>query len=598
MTVMIGLIIIGFASASQQTENHIKQAKVELDTLKGKVKNFTIIDLTDSQGDVTLDIDQSLTIDDLRGIKLDDGPPELGGMSAKYDPSQTDDYPPKQAPYVARDIAPFRFRYFNCEFNYGGWHNLAMMDYAVTHGFNILYPYVRKQEEMKNLPEGSGLLRWGGFVDWHKWLREHNIPDSRYDMLIGMNLMDEISESGVFKAGHISDYLMIDMEHGCLGADQLRKQEWYPKDLTGNEQSKFEEKYYDGYALTYIAPIRSARLAGWKNISLYGWEPFARRWYGLESINLDPETDWAWNAFGKKIYSEVDILNPSVYCFYWSQKNVAYTLANIDLNMKLAKSMPELKPMRPYYWTLMHGGGDGYRWWRELPLANEEVRAMIALGFFTGFDGFVTWNWSGTGNHHVPADLRKKDKDGKWVYSDVMVKDEFMCKAEDEQFPLRLFNRYDVLHIVDIDSETDMVRFQLVDKAHPDKNENVPVYIMAKNELAGHLRPKSEPVSAMIEGMALVKPFEYILRYGETKIDVSVQEQFGKSLPIIRRVRLGDTHIIATYDPVCVYGGKPRQIVLRNFDGKYGLTLRIPADSQTRIFVIRQQDSRENQSKY
>ena len=104
-----------------------------------------------------------------------------------------------------------------------------------------------------------------------------------------------------------------------------------------------------------------------------------------------------------------------------------------------------------------------------------------------------------------------------------------------------------------------------------------------------HLRVKSEPVAAMIEGMALVKPLEYTLRHGEVKIDISARRQFKQTLPIVRRVKHGPVHIVMTYDPQVVHGGKPREIVLTNFDNRPGLTLRLPADQQTRIFVLREQ---------
>lgn len=97
---------------------------------------------------------------------------------------------------------------------------------------------------------------------------------------------------------------------------------------------------------------------------------------------------------------------------------------------------------------------------------------------------------------------------------------------------------------------------------------------------------KSEPVAAMIEGMALVKPFEYLLHHGEVKIDVSAHEQFARTLPIVRRVTLGGIHVLITYDPMIVHGGEPRPIVLENFDGHEGLTLTLPADSETRVFAL------------
>ena len=111
---------------------------------------------------------------------------------------------------------------------------------------------------------------------------------------------------------------------------------------------------------------------------------------------------------------------------------------------------------------------------------------------------------------------------------------------------------------------------------------------MPIEELKAHLRLKSEPVAAMIEGMALVKPLEFLLRYGEVKIDVSAREQFKKTLPIVRRVKLANVHVLITYDPQVVYGGDAREIVLENFDGHQGLTLKLSADSETRIFILKE----------
>jgi len=56
----------------------------------------------------------------------------------------------------------------------------------------------------------------------------------------------------------------------------------------------------------------------------------------------------------------------------------------------------------------------------------------------------------------------------------------------------------------------------------------------------------------------------------------------------VRRVKLGKTHVLATYDPLCVHGGEPRQIALQDFAGQKGLTVKLPADAQTRIFVLKE----------
>ena len=297
---------------------------------------------------------------------------------------------------------------------------------------------------------------------------------------------------------------MLDMEHGLLPPAKLREQAWYPREAGPAEKEAFERRYYEGYTLTYIVPVEVARRAGSRNLSVYGWQPFARTWFGLEKAEVDPATDWAWNTFGKWIYAAVDILNPSVYCFYWSPQNVAYTLANIDLNRKLVESMPVRKPIRPYYWTLLHGGGGGKRWWANQPMPDEDARAMTALGFFTGFDGFDTWNWSGTGNHHRPPPLERD--------ADVMVKEAFECRPEGvgADAPGTRFARYDILRV--LSDAHGQVRFQRVDKAARDAGlgeESRSSWL--RKALAWRLRPASEVVAAVTRDGAGEAP-EYHLR--------------------------------------------------------------------------------------
>jgi hypothetical protein len=575
-------------------------AEAELRVLSAKVPAFQVVNLPSSSGTVVLGSDQSLTVWQLRGVDLDEEPPLLGKPAIPYDRRMTDGYPPGKAPYVARGIKPFRFKYFNCEFNYGGWHNSAMADYAAAHGFNIIYPYVRTVDQGTHLPAGTRWLTWGGFINWHKWFGEHGLPDGRYDLLLDKDLVQIHLRDSKFtrptrpaELKQCGDYLMIDMEHPVLQPDRLRQQSWYPARASAADRESFEKRYYDGYAQTYISAVAAARKQGWRNISLYGWAPYGRTWGGLEKPDVDAGTNHAWNAFGRQIYEVVDIVNNSVYCFYWSPSNVAYTLANIDSNMALVNSMATKKRVRPYYWTLLHGGGGGWRWWKGQPLANEEKRAMIAMAFFTGIDGFDTWNWSGTGNHHVPPPLTKgkTDKDYFTSGADAMLKNDLELLPENAPAGSQReqLKRYDVVHVIGLDETDDVVRFQKI--RHGAQNHGItddqPLFAMPIEELKRHLRVKSEPVAAMIEGMALVKPFEYILRHGEVKIDVPSRRQFKQGLPVVRRVKLGPIHILITYDPKVVYGGAPREIVLTDFDGRQGLTLRLLADGQTRIFVLR-----------
>ena len=546
----------------------------ELARVASRVKGFHVVDLP-AAGEVTLSPTDSVTIEDLRGVTLDDDPPVSGEPAAAWDPRMSDDCPPDARPYAPDGIAPFRLREFNCEFCYGGWHTWGMNQFAAEHGFGIVSTYNSAPADWAHLPAGTRFMRWGGFVGWRKWLPEHGIAEGRYDLLAGRDLVPELAAQDNMKLIEGYDSIMIDMEHGRLSPEKLREQDWYPADASAAERAAFEKRYYTGYAQTYVAPVQALRRNGWRNISVYGWQPFGRTWFGLDKVQLDPATDFAWNAFGRAIYDAVDILNPSVYCFYWSPQNVAYTLANLDLNMKLVASAGERKPMRPYYWTLLHGGGGGDRWWAQQPITDEDVRAMTALCFFTGADGLVSWNWSGTGSH-----LTVKLEEGKYV----MLKDE--CPAGD--LTLR---RYDVIKVTGL-AEDGTVTFRRVDREKAREGWGLtdadPSYTIAREALLPHLRPKAAPVAAQIEGLALVKPFERLLRAGEPVVDVSAQEQYRDTLPIVRRISIEGYDIVATYDPLVVQGGEPRAIVLKDFAGCAGLTLTLPADDQLRIFALRE----------
>lgn len=558
------------------------EAEAELQRLEGKVDGFKVVEVT--PGDtVNLKADQALTIERLRGVELDPNPPELG-EAPQYDRRQTDTFAPGEAPYEAKDIKPFRFKYFNNEFNYGGWHNFKMTDYASTRGFNILYPYTRKPAEMAHLPDGTEWLKWGGFINWHKEMtKTFGADKGRYDQLIDNNALDKIMAMPKFKKLENYKWLMIDMEHGPLPPDKLKEQPWYKRGL--------EKKYYQGYAVTYIGPVRAAKKNGWPQVGIYGWQPVQRDWHGLRRGDLVEMHRWRWDNYGKDIYKEVDVIYNSVYNFYWTAQNVSYTLANIDANMQLVRESGKPKPVRPYYWTLLHGGGGGNRWYKNMPQANEEVRAMTALGFFTGFDGFDTWNWSGTGNHHSMPEFNPGRKKANYfgTFPYLMLKDEFAVTSADGK--ARTLKRYDVIHVNKINADG-TVTFQVVDKTDQRGNWGIrpdqPSYTTPGDQLHGHIRAQSDPVAGMIEGMALVKPVEYILRHGEVKIHVSAQQQWKDVLPIVRHVQLGKIHVLATYDPKVLFeGAKGRAVTVQNINGK-GLSVRLAADDQTRLYVLRE----------
>lgn len=566
IVVCLALALCGCVPAADRA-----QVEAELARAAELIEGFAITDLP-AAGEVTLSPASSVTIEDLRGVALDDDPPVSGEPTAEWDPRMADDCEADARPYAPEGIEPFRLREFNCEFSYGGWHTWTMNQFAAEHGFSIVSTYNSKPADWAHLPEGTRFMRWGGFINWHKWLPDHGIAEGRYDLLAGRDLVPELAAEEKMQLLEGYDSIMIDLEHGRLSPEKLREQEWYPAGGSEADRAAFEKRYYDGWFQTYVAPHEALRRNGWRDISVYGWAPFARKWHGLADAPADPATDWAWNAFGKPIHASVDILNPSVYCFYWSPQNVAYTLANIDLNLQMAAADP--KPTRPYYWTLLHGGGGGGRWWQNQPLPDEDARAMTTLCFFTGCDGLVSWNWSGTGSHQIV----KLEADAY-----VMLRDE--CAVGE-----LVLRRYDVIKIAEV-AEDGTVSFQCVD---PDAGvtgiaDGAPMHTIARDELLPHLRAKAEPVAAQIEGLALVKLFEGSLRQGEPAVDVSAQEQFRDTLPVVRRVAVEGHHIVATYDPLVIHGGEPREIVLEDFAGHAGLTLTLPADDQVRIFVLRDQ---------
>lgn len=575
----------GLLSLAQQT-----QVRDEVRRFCAKVKGFTAVDLPAS-GKVVLSRKNSLTIDMLRGVAIDDNPPVRKPSESPPDNGKADDSNPSQGLHVAPGIEPFRFRFFNNEFNIGGRPMMAAQNYASDHGFNIIQ--FRAGSYQGIVPPNTKRMNWGPALSYKKLFEEHNIPEGRYDLLAGLDLeacalQEFIKPDRDLKPIKINapdrvplDQYMIDIEEGVRSPDNLRNEAWYPLKGSPSERAAFEKKYYDGYAQIHLGPIRALRKLGYKNLSLYGWQPHHGSWFVPRKTVPDSKNDWAWNAYGKQIYAEMDILNPSVYVPYWAAHHVAGTLLIIENQFKMIAQERVAKPIRPYYWHLLNSGGGGWRWWGGLPLTMEEARAMATMGFFTGFDGVDLWGGSNT-NEDIPRIDPKSDPDCE-------VGRRFEWKAEGAATPT-VFLRYDAIHVTEMDANGN-VKFQKINKkasvSHsfgtgPDK----PFYLMPKNQLLPNLRAKNEPISAFIEGLALAKSFEYLLRHGDVKIDVPTVDQLEKALPVVRRVKLGQWHVLATYDQNWEDDPRPKEIELKNFDGHAGLTVVLPADAQTRIFLL------------
>ena len=550
----------------------------EVSEALSRFPHIKLISIKNRSGQVIVNKSDGLTSSDLVNVPLDDQPPRLK-RRLQYSVNEKNTARGIQEPYVAIGIQPFRLQYFNCEFNYGGRHNYPMQDYASTHGFNIIYPYRRSAAQKSVFPTGTRLSEWKGISKFRKkWFKDQDIPYGRYDQLDMSHFrIDDPTLRG--KKPNGVDFMMVDMEHQPpLSSERLRKTKWYPK----QNSSDFERRYYTNYARSLVSTLQAHRRQGFQHLGIYGWSPGQQLWTPM--LQNKPMPREAWDVYGKSIYRFVDVIHNSVYCPYFSPKNVAFVLANIEENLRRVNEMPVAKPVRPYFWPLISGGGGGDRWWREVPHLNEDQEAMTAMSFFLGIDGLVIWNWSGQTNHHIPS-FSTFASNGKPKRA-LMVSKAFRMKPDNGDSVT--FQRYDLLHVKDY--KNGVVSFQ---KIVPDQKDqkygilpNRPVFMANYEILKQYLRPRSEPISAVVKGLALIKPFEYMLKTGQPIIDFDSRRDLRQTRPLCRRVKNGSFHLVITYDPMTIRSGEERKIVLKNFAGKKGLHLEFPADQHPRIFVL------------
>lgn len=560
--------------------------------IKCRIPRFGVIDLPAEPGTFTLTPEQGLTVEDIRGVVLDDTPPRLGQRSTNFIAKlQNADTNP--APYAARGIAPFRFEHFDCEYHYDGRgpYNWPMYEYASTHGFSRLGSYLLKPSDWTHLSEGTEWVKVSGY-HWGGWFKKQGIEPNRWDRLaeaVGKGAAP-IPE-GHYKTDGQYAMIMIDEEFGgLLPLSELRQQPWYPSQTTVAEQRAFEDRYTLGYTLAYALPGEAAHRDGWARTGIYAWQTFRKSWYGLDPrISLDLSVPWA-RRFIDRIYDAYDILYIDGYCAEWSPGNVAYTLGAADEALAYARARGGAgnKPVRLYLSTVILNRPAVGPWLRIQPLPTEDLRAMFALQLFTGVDGLVQWNWAGRLNQHQPPSLKPpKSTRAAWENHVVQVGTPFRAQGADGTHA-REFTRYDFLRIVHAPTNHEDAAFAPVDPTVPMTNQidDAPLYRMPGDKLSARLRPTSEAVAAMVEGLALVKPFEAILAEGQPVIDVPARKQYEENLPIVRRVVCGHLHLIATYDPLTIHGHPPRSVTLHNIGHKH-TTLNLPADQQIRIFVIR-----------
>ena len=490
------------------------------------------------------------------------------------------------------------FHHFVNEFSYTGRHNWEMTDYALMY-FNAANYTGVAPRDFSEVPVSDSLsMRWNGF-SWNGWMTGHGFGADRFDLLPSRAQLSQIllNNNLPYEAdrGHYHAYFMVDLEDPAMAMDlnTLRAQTWYPPSILPD--LAFENRYYNGFVNTQLAAVDAAKAQGWPSVGLYGWMPFLGHWGNYATTTVNPATDWAWNRYGKYICRGLDVIYFTTYFFYWNEFNVAYALARTDFNFQMIADESVQKPLRPYISNLIYNPTPEYRWWNELPVRTEDFTARTAMNFFTGTDGLVFWGDSDVTNHHQVELAEREDYSVKSLFSAPV----YLTPIGTT--PLSSIERYEAIHVLDIDQMSSTVYFQVVQPDLPrpygiDLGWQVgsisvvpkyPIYRMGISNLKNHLRRKSEPVAALIEGLALVRPFEYTLKHGEVKIDVPSKIQFRDVLPIIRRVKLGDYHIVITYDPRWQTYPAGRNIQLEDFDGVENLELNFPADAKTRIFVLK-----------
>ena len=502
--------------------------------LAESVPGFHVVDLPRS-GAVGLEMVDSLTVDDLRGVALDPDPPAIGEPETPLPANLTDGYEPGTGPYVADDIAPFDFDAFTNEFRFWGNHNGEITAYARAHGYDVIESFGIPPDAWSHLPEDT---LWGGKIQftWDAWMREHELDVRRYNQLPPRDdLIRMLIDEGRVWGPGAKHVLMLDLEHPppldsaeALPANQFRSslqgQSWYPADAGEAERLAFEKAYYDGYVNTYLAMVEAARQMGWATVGIYTGnstlQAIAPTWWGLATATTDTDLmRWRWDAYNRELIEGVDVLLPSVYAPYWSRSHVAYALANTDLNVQELHERGVDTPILPYFWIQAKAGGGGWRWWNRLTLPDEDLRAMTALSFFTGIDGTVNWAWSATSNFSRTWWEIKP-------LATVQAGQTLDLRSEaPERWPDATAQRYDALYVSDVDDNNN-VRMQAIKTDLASRNYGIlpNIDLITQWRFDGDVEEalRSTPVQPA-GGSFEAGRFEDALRFdGDDAIDVSV----------------------------------------------------------------------------
>ncbi len=580
----------------------------ELESLPKLIPGFALVNINDKTRSRTLRLQDAYIVEDLRGVPIDPTPPVLSMPDPPY--TQNTDYfePLDQpfspaAPYVAREILPFDFDYLNVIASHTSGEYLRLRDYLSSSGFTV----VKDQDGQlpSHLPAATDSYSirgsyWDRLGNSPGHFERMGLPIGRYDLLNDIDPEDYIlPTTRQIYGAHTSTYLSIDQEESSmkLNLSALIAADFFPSAAPIDVQMKFVERYYRGIVLAHQWNIQGARESRDQSlgerrglIEIYGPAafPFQRTWFNLDNIDPNPRDDFAWNAYGSKIYEQLDVVVESLYPPYGQgdnpQRATAYALANLDFaerfiedaehNLRLGQ-----KPVNAYLAPVYHGGGGGERWWRNLVITRAEAISMITSVFFAGADIATLWGWGPYASMHQ-AQLNH----GNYA----VVKRSFPLSTysgrEEQEDNLQ---PGDVIFVA-ADNHDGSVDINIVDKQlNGNGLPNDPeVYRVNKASLAEHIRVTSEVNADYVEGLALIRPIEKCLKLGNVKIDFPANRAWASKEPIVRRVQCGNYHVLLTFDPKIAHGALSvpyREMTL----AIGGHALDVQADGEPRIYVVK-----------
>lgn len=560
----------------------------------------------------------ALQVSDLRGKSLDLDPPTYRDAAPTYAANRTDTFAPtdvfcaSSAPYVPQGILPFAMRYFENTFEFGGWHANRMADCMASLGFRriraVSEPHRTTAKDV--LPEQTTWQRilgdpWPNVMSalGLPWTTEL-IPGSpstafnRFDLLGTLNeeaLLSQLHASWQTLA-HTEPYygVMVDLEKHVFQTEaELRQAPWFQFAKGSRNDDELVRDYFRGVQRYFTIPAAVLKELGVKDVSLYGQQPFNRTWTGSNAEPDPADSVERYAYFALPMYEAFDTFNISLYNFYRVSQNTAYTLANSDANILFRDWLAALglapKAIRPYFWNQYHGGGGGDRWWKLLPIASEEMAAQTFFQLMNQIDGITLWNSAGATNPHVVSSVVPRSETNYGGVYVVGAPFPFtkVASGSDDRTAIK---RYDVISVVS--KAGAYVYFKFVDTAMRSGSGIPPtasLYRAREADMAPSLISRSEGVSGVVEGLALGKPIEFVLRNGAKVVTTTSYQQFMHDLPITRRIDYGRYSVVGAYSPKSLYGDSHpvQETASISFDTASGeKRIDVVADKDLRFYVF------------